>query len=109
MAEDIFISESLRTEWDEIGDLRTVEDEENDAAQIRQSLAISVMEDVGFGAPSFDDTSLEAFRAEVERAIRNNPQSEPPIDAIITDVNHTEQVLELEASTRRVSLPITFE
>lgn len=109
MAEDIFISENLRTEWDEIGDLRTVEDEPNDAVQIRQSLAISVIEGVGLGAPSLDDTSLEAFRGAVERAIRDNPQSEPPVDAIITEVNHVEQFVELEARTNRVTLPITFE
>jgi hypothetical protein len=109
MAEDIFINENRDTEWDEIGDIRTVTDDPNDARQIRQSLAISVMEAVGLGAPTFSDNGIESYRGEIEDAIRSNPASEPPISVIVTNVNYDEQSITFEARTNRVTLEIYRE
>jgi hypothetical protein len=109
MAEDVFINKSLDTEWDEVGDIRTVYDEDGDARQIRQSISISVIEEVGLDAPSLIDEAIEEYRGDIEAAIANNPMSEPPYDVIVTDVDYDGESITFEATTSRVSVPFTLD
>jgi len=104
MAEDILVTENLFTQYDSVGDTDTVTEE----AQIRQSVAIAIIERVGFGAPPLTPEEIEERRGKLEDTIRASEYTEPPISVTVDAIDVSNQSVTFKAQTNRISLPLTF-
>lgn len=103
MPEDIYFNENFLTENDEVGDIRTVRGE----SFYEQTVTISVVEDTPNTPVGFTPTALEDRRSAIERAVRDNQFTEPPINVTIAETNPTTQTVTFTVTTSRVSFPLT--
>jgi hypothetical protein len=108
MAVDIYISEDLVTEWNDVGDIRAVRDTDTDVEQIKQSIVISIIERGQNTVSSFTGTAIEQQRGEIEETIRANDTTEPPITVTVDEVNTEDRTITFVAETARVELPLTI-
>ena len=113
MPTDIHYDSDFQTEWTARGDLRTVTDRDIDgettAAQIHQSVVTSVIERTGLSAPGLAPTDIEERRGDIERAVRSNDQTEPPVRVFVEDIDYENRRITYRVTTDRVSVPIVTE
>lgn len=103
MSEDIKYNSQRVTEWDEVGDLKTV----TSVDYIHQSIVTSILEGVDLSAPALTSTEIEEQRGAIQQAVQRNENTEPPISVDVDEINHRDQQITYQVRTRRVSVPIT--
>jgi hypothetical protein len=103
MATDVELTEGLRTEWNEVGDLRTV----TEKAGIKQSITISVLRLADRSTPALTNSEIEQQRSDIEDAVRADPLSEEPITVTVDEIDRDEQTITYAVSTRRVDVTVT--
>jgi len=77
---DIQLTEQLRTEWNDRGDIRTVRDD----SALQQQIVIAVVESASLQAPASTPEAIASQRASVEQAVRDCDAAEPPISVTVT-------------------------
>jgi hypothetical protein len=103
MPEDIYFDENFTTENDGVGDIRTARGE----LFYEQTVTVSIVEDTPDTPVGFTPTALEDRRSAIERAVRDNQFTEPPITVSIDETNPTTQTVTFTVTTSRVSFSIT--
>ena len=100
---DIRLTESLGTEFDEIGDLRSISGNE----MIGQAVMVSIIDNVDLAAPTLTDTRIEEQRASIEAAVRNNVFTDAPIRVVVDDIDYEAEQIDYIVDTAHVTLPIS--
>jgi hypothetical protein len=103
MPEDIYFDENFITEYDEVGDIRTV----RDRAFVKQAVATSVIEYTPDTPVGFTPTAIEDRRSAIEEATRDNRFTEPPIAVTVEKKDQSTREVTFRVETNRVSFPIT--
>ena len=103
MPEDIYFDANFVTEYDEVGDIRTVRDREF----VKQAAATSVIEYTPDTPVGFTPTDIEDRRSAIEEATRNNQFTEPPIAVTVEKKDQSTRAVTFRVQTNRVSFPIT--
>lgn len=104
MVRDIRFTDQFETTWNARGDI----DDVRGGEFIKQSIIISIVEDVGLSAPALAPEALEEHRGNVESAVQNNPFTQEPIRAEVGDVDYEAQTVTYEITTRRIDIATTF-
>jgi hypothetical protein len=102
MVEDIFISETKQTEYDEVGDFRTV----RDVDAIAQAVTIAIIETVDLAAPSFDPEPIEEQRGRIQSVVQNHPWTREPVTVSVASKDTENNSITYRVTTRRLSLPV---
>lgn len=103
MPVDIKVTESFKTEWDDVGDIATVRGDK----YIQQCIIVGIVEGIGLTPSSLTPTDIEEHRGNIETSVENNHATSTPVDVDIVDISSDQQSVTYAVSTASAEFTVT--
>jgi len=102
MPVDIYVDEHFDSEYDEVGDIRTVDGTE----YVAQTTLIAIIEGVDETLSTLRPTDVESYRGAIESVVKDHHATSPPYSVTVQDVDHTNRTVTFSVETATASFAL---